>query len=96
MTKEQITLPMEYEQSEEIRQLAAAEQAWLVAAQHDDDCAVIMSRYGDTSTYVLNARLSRRVAQTRRLQIEAGKPHCLICLGDHPDHLHTYLHGNAS
>jgi hypothetical protein len=89
-TKEQINLPIEYEQSEEIQQLITAEKMWLQAAQHQDDEASIMAKYGDTSTHTRNAKLYLRVAQTIRMEIETGKTHCVICLGDHPDHLHMF------
>ena len=43
-----------------------------------------------TSTGDYQAAVYRRTAAVLRLEAETGKPHCSICLGPHPNHLHFH------
>jgi hypothetical protein len=47
--------------------------------------------YGDTSSYRHRAETYRRTARALRLEAETGKPHCSMCFGDHPNHLHMHM-----
>lgn len=36
------------------------------------------------------ARMFRRTAEALRLEAKTGRPHCSLCLGDHPNHQHPH------
>lgn len=36
------------------------------------------------------ARTFRRTAEALRLELRTGRPHCSLCLGDHPNHHHPH------
>jgi hypothetical protein len=75
----------------------AAESAahWEALATNEDAMAdhydSIGRPYGDTSSYRHRAACYRRTADALRLEAATGKPHCSVCLGDHPNHLHMHI-----
>lgn len=46
--------------------------------------------YGDTTVYRNRAETYRQTAKALRLEADTGKPHCSVCFGDHPNHLHGH------
>lgn len=81
--------------------LASASLA-LAAAEHWERLAVEQDAqadyedgngrpFGDTSSYRHRAQCYRTTERALRLEAETGKPHCSICCGDHPNHLHMHM-----
>jgi hypothetical protein len=75
--------------------LIASADHWEALAKSQDDMAdweeSIGRPYGDTSSYRYRAQVYRTSARVLRLEAETGKPHCSMCLGDHPNHLHMHM-----
>jgi hypothetical protein len=59
----------------------------IAMADHYDS---IGNPYGSTVAYRNRAQTYRETARALRLEAETGKPHCNLCFGDHPNHLHGH------
>jgi len=58
-------------------------------AQWDRDHGLDLSKPG-CSAGDYRAQLYRRCAETLRLEMQTGLPHCTTCLGAHPNHHHGH------
>lgn len=71
--------------------LQEAADHWESLAVSQEDMAEHDARLGhDVSAHHVRAESYRRTAESIRLELKTGRPHCSMCLGDHPNHLHMH------
>ena len=78
----------------EMEPLAAIAAHWAqLAVEQDQQADWEISQgypYGNIETYRHRANTYRRTAEVLMLEAKTGRPHCSLCLGDHPNHLHMH------
>lgn len=70
--------------------IEAAEHWERVAADEMARAEIETARGSNIDAFVVRAASYQNVARCLRLEAATGRPHCTICLKDHPNHLHMH------